>query len=154
MRSANRASSDDPPAGPQDGHGSATRSGVVLLMIVGTLQVVYGVAAIIGVSELRESVRDIEENPNYGKLYLSLTGWGILLLLIGLVSLVAARSLEQRREHGRMLGLCAALVGLGTAFFTLAIFHVASLISVVLLLIALYVLSYLVEDPPASSRPF
>lgn len=144
----------EPPDFASDGSGSSQRSGVALLLLAGALQVLYGIAAVTGFSGLQESVRDIESNPNYGKLYLSLTGWGVLLLLVGSATLWGAAALRRGRPHGRMLGLCAALLGLGTAFFTLAIFHEASLISVVVLLVTIYVLSYLVEDPPASAPPF
>lgn len=133
---------------------TAHRWGVALLAVVGGLQVVYGLAAVSGYGPLRESVRDIESNPNYGKLYFSLAVWGVLLLLVGSACVWSARKLQHDARHARMGGLCAALVGLGLAFFTLAIFHVASLVSVVLLLMTLYVLSYRVEDPPDTRGPF
>lgn len=134
---------------PSEDPGSSHRAGVALLVLAGALQVLYGTAAVTGFSGLEESVREIESNPTYGKLYLSLTGWGVLLLLVGLATLRSAGGLRRGVPNARMYGLCSALVGLGLAFFTLAIFHEASLISIVVLLVTTYVLSYLVNDPPA-----
>jgi len=139
---------------PSEEPGSSHGAGVALLVLAGSLQLLYGTAAVVGFSGLQESVRDIESNPNYGKLYLPLTGWGILLLLVGAATLLTARLLHRRGLYARMYGLCAALVGLGLAFFTLAIFHEASLISIVVLLVTTYVLSYLVRDPPGSRPPY
>lgn len=127
---------------------SAQRSGVALLTLCGALQVLYGAAAVLGLEALKESVEEIESNPNYGKLYFSLVMWGVLLLLAGAACLWSARLLRRDSPYARLAGLSAALVGLGLGFFTLAIFHEASLISVVVLLITLYVLSYRLEEPP------
>lgn len=139
---------------PSEGPGSGHRAGVALLVLAGALQVLYGVAAVAGYSGLKESVEEIESNPTYGKLYLSLTGWGILLLVVGLATLWSATALRRRHAYGRMCGLCGALIGLGLAFFTLAFFHEAALLTIVVTLVTVYVLSYLVDDPPGSQRAF
>lgn len=126
----------------------AQRSSVALLTLCGALQILYGGAAILGLPALEANVEQIESNPNFGKLYFSLAVWGLLLLLVGTLCLWSARLLGRDAPIARLAGLSGALVGLGLAFFTLAIFRAASLISIVVLLVTLYVLSYQLEDPP------
>jgi hypothetical protein len=135
---------DAPDNRPADG--PWTTAGTLLLLVSATTQLVYGAAAIAGVSALEDNVRKIESDPSFGKLYLSLAAWGVLLALVGAAELGAAWALARRRPYARLMGLGAALFGLGVAFFTLAIFHGAALITVGLLLLALYVLSYRVRD--------
>lgn len=139
----------DAPAGPSGG--SWVTAGAVLLLFAAVTQLVYGLAALTGFGALEDNVRDIESNQHFGDLYLSLGGWGVLLLLAALAELGAALSLARRREHSRLLGLGAAILGLGVAFFTLALFHLAALVSVTILFLAMYVLSYRVGDPPTTS---
>jgi hypothetical protein len=115
---------------------------VVLLGASAIFQVVYGVAAISGDAALKDNIRRIESDPHFGSLYLGLTAWGVVLALVGICELAAARSLWRGAPQARLLGLAAALFGLAAAFFTLAIFHFAALVTLVLLFAALYVLSY------------
>lgn len=124
---------------------AARRSAIALLGLAGLSQLVFGIAAIAEMPWLRDNVEDIESNPNYGRLYFGLATWGVLLALIGLFQLGAARALGRRREHGRTVGLLTTLLGLAVAFFTLAIFHAATFVSLLLLFSALYVLSYRVS---------
>lgn len=114
-------------------------------MLTAIAQLAYGAAAIGGDGALKANVQEIESNPNFGKLYLSLVGWGVLLTLAGVFEAYAAQALLRRTRHGRVLALCATLPGLLLAFFTLAIFKVAAVVTVVLLFATLYVLSYRVE---------
>jgi hypothetical protein len=116
-----------------------------LLALAAVAQVAYGLAAITGTAALEDNVRAIESNPDFGRLYLSLPAWGVLLALVGVGELAAAWALARRVPYGRLLGLGAALFGLALAFFTLAILHAAALVTLVLLLAALYVLSYRVD---------
>lgn len=139
----------DAPAGPSGG--SWVTAGAVLLVLAAVTQLVYGIAALTAFGPLEDNVRDIESNPNFGDLYLSLGGWGVLLLVVAVAELGAALSLARRRHHARVLGLGASIIGLGVAFFTLALFHLAALISLAILFCAMYVLSYRVGDPPPAT---
>lgn len=134
---------DEGPDGPPAPSGATAAA--VLLLLTATLQIAYGAAAIGGLGALEENVRDIESKPQYGELYLSLGVWGVLLVLAGLAQLAAGVSLARRGPSGRLPGLSATLPGLAVAIFTLALFEVAALVTLVLLIAALYVLSYRVE---------
>lgn len=118
----------------------------MLLLLSAIAQIAYGVAAISGVEALQDNVREIESSPRVGDLYLSLTGWGVLLALVGTGGLAAAWSLARRAPAGRLLGLGAALFGLGVSFFTLALFRAAAFVTMGLSLAVLYLLSYRVSD--------
>lgn len=118
----------------------------LLLVLAAAAHLIFGAAAIAGVEALEDNVRDIEASPGFGDLYLSLSGWGVVLGLVGLLELAAGVSLIRARPAGRLLGLTAALLGLGASFFTLALFRVPALGTVVLTLAALYVLSYRVHE--------
>lgn len=126
--------------------GPWTATGAGLLLLAAVAQIAYGVAAIGGYDPLEDNVRQIESRSQFGELYLSLGGWGVILVLVGIAELWAASSLARRRRHGRLAGLCAALFGLGVAFFTLALFRVAAIATMGILVAALYVLSYRVGD--------
>lgn len=143
MTDADRELPDGPPAA-----GGWVTAGAGLLLLAAASHIVLGAAAIAGNGTLEDHVSQIESNPNFGRLYLGLGTWGAILLLIGLAQVGAVRSLVRRSEHARVFGLSTAILGLGAAFFTLAIFRFAALVSVGLLLCALYVLSYRVDDPP------
>ena len=114
----------------------------LLLGASAVAQFVYGVLAISGEATLKANVSEIESNPHFGTLYLGLTGWGVILALVGISELVAARSLVRRNPSARLLGLGASLFGLAVAFFTLAIFHAAALITLFPLFATLWILSY------------
>ncbi len=130
--------------GPATG-GQWVKTGAVLLLLAGITQVAYGAAAIGGIAALEDNVREIESDPRYGELYLSLAAWGLLLVMAAIGELFAAWRLARRARGARLAGLGAALLGLAVAFFTLALFHLAALVTVALLLAALYVLSYRVN---------
>jgi hypothetical protein len=136
----------DAPDGPPVGGGGWTTAGVVLLVLAAVAQVVSGVAAIAGVDALKDNVREIESNPQFGKLYLSLGAWGVLLLLVAGAELLAALSLVRRTPNARLLCLGITLPGLAVSFFTLALLRVASAVMLALLFAALYVFSYRVDS--------
>jgi hypothetical protein len=117
-----------------------------MLFLAAIAHVAYGIAAIDGIDVLKRNVDEIESNGKFGDLYLSLPWWGVLLTLVGLAEFAAAMSFSRRSPQARLYGLGASLVGLAISFFTLAIFHVAALITVALTGIALYLLSYRVDD--------
>jgi hypothetical protein len=123
-----------------------TTVAAVLLGLSAVAQVAYGAAAIGGDASLEANVREIESAPHFGTLFLSLAGWGVILALVGACEFIAAWSLVSRAQHARLFALGAVLFGLAAAFFTLAIFHVAALVTLGLLVAALYVLSYRVAS--------
>ncbi len=121
-------------------------AGAVILVMSGATQVVFGLAALAGNAALEQNVQEIESNPSFGKLYLGLGAWGAVLIMVGGAQLGAARSLLKVRPGARLVALGATLFGLLAAFFTLAILHFGSVACVVLLLSAMYVLSYRIDD--------
>jgi hypothetical protein len=121
-------------------------AGALLLALSAIAQLAYGAAAIGGDDALQANIREIEANPQFGTLYFGLAAWGVILVIAGIAQALAGWALARRAPHGRLLGLGATLLGLGAAFFTLAIFHVAALITLVLLIAAMYVLSYRIRD--------
>lgn len=115
---------------------------MALVVLSGLAHVGLGIAAITGAERLEANVFEIESNPNFGQLYLSLAAWGAIAAALGLGELAAASAMWRRSQNARLLCLVAAYAGLGGAFFSLAIFRWASLATIVLLLIAIFVLSY------------
>jgi hypothetical protein len=135
----------DAPGGPPAHGESWTTAGAVLLLLTAIAHIAYGAAAIGGLEALQDNVRDIESNPQFGKLYLGLSTWGVLLVLAGAAEFFAGARLARRRPNARLVSLAATLPGLALCFFTLALFHGAALVTLALLLAALYVLSYRVS---------
>jgi hypothetical protein len=131
----------DPAAGGAS-TGRWTTVAAVLLGVPAVAQIAYGAAAIAGDASLQANIHQIESNPQFGTLFLSLTGWGVVLALVGAFGFVAAWSLKSRASHARLFALGAVLFGLAAAFFTLAIFHAAALVTLGFQFAALYVLSY------------
>ena len=99
----------------------------VLLVIAGSLNVIYGIAAISDSSFFTENARYIIS---------SLNTWGWIMLGIGLIQVVAAGSLWQGGLFGRVLGIAAAsLSAIGALlsipaypFWSLAIFALSIVI--------------------------
>lgn len=137
---------NDTPPGVEHDDTRSRAVAVALLAVGGLTQAVFGIAAIGGLRALEDNVQEIESNPNFGHLYLGLTGWGVLLLLAGAAQIGAARAVRRGSPVGRVLALGAALAGLGLGFFTLAIFHAATFGPLAISLASLYVLSYRVDD--------
>jgi hypothetical protein len=74
----------------------------ILLMIAGTLNVIYGIAAISGAHFYDESTR---------YLFSSLNTWGWITLILGLIQLTGGLSLIGGGAYGRMIGIAAASIG-------------------------------------------
>lgn len=119
-----------------------TRAGGVFVGLAGVIHVVLGISAISGTSALEEIVRQIESNPDYGRLYFSLPVWGGIMLVLGLAELAAAAAASRRTEAGWLFALLIAFFGLTLSFFSLAIFRVADLVAIALLLVASFLLAY------------
>ena len=140
------SAADDPPSGGTHDDRRARATAIALLTVGGLTQLLFGGAAIAGLRILEDNVQEIESNPNYGRLYLGLAGWGVLLALAGAAQVGAARAVRRGRVYGRVVALGAALAGLGLCFFTLAIFHAATFGPLAITLATLYVLSSRVSD--------
>ncbi|MFL5870246.1 MAG: hypothetical protein ACJ75R_04140 [Solirubrobacterales bacterium] len=75
----------------------------VLLTIAGTLNVIYGIAAIADASFWTDSGTHF--------VITSLHGWGWITLIIGLFQLTAGFSLFSGGVYGRVIGIAAASLG-------------------------------------------
>lgn len=121
--------------------GTASRVAAGLLALVGAAHGALGVGAIAGLDTFVANVEKIERTVSAG-LIASLAAWGWVMLLLGIAELIAARSLWSGSPNGRLAGQLTAFLGLGGAFFTLAIFRLAGAVTIVLGLAAIYLLNY------------
>jgi len=83
------------------GVGSALFVGI-LLMIVGVLNLFYGIAAV-----ANSSFYVAEERYVFGSLHT----WGWITIIVGVIQLTGAFSLFAGNVYGRVIGLIAATVG-------------------------------------------
>jgi uncharacterized protein with PQ loop repeat len=86
----------------------------VLLLIAGSLNIIYGIAGISDAHFYDDSTRYV---------FSSLNTWGWITLILGVIQLTAGFSLVAGGGYGRVIGLAAAtlgaigaLVGVGGAF--------------------------------------
>jgi hypothetical protein len=82
------------------GAGSVLFAGI-LLMVIGTLDIVYGIAAI---SESKFFVNDTQF------VFSSLNTWGWITLILGVIAITAAFSLFVGGLYGRVIGIFAASI--------------------------------------------
>lgn len=73
----------------------------VLLMLAGTLDIVYGIAAV--------SNAHFFDNTQY--VFASLHTWGWVTIIVGIIQLTAAFSLFGSGTYGRVIGIVAASLG-------------------------------------------
>jgi hypothetical protein len=73
----------------------------VLLMLAGTLDIVYGIAAV--------SNAHFFDNTQY--VFASLHTWGWVTIIVGIIQLTAAFSLFGSGTYGRVIGIIAASLG-------------------------------------------
>jgi hypothetical protein len=90
-----------PETGSMRGVGSALFVGI-LLLVVGTLNVIYGIAAL-GNSNFY--VNDTQF------VFGSLHTWGWITIILGIIQFTAALSLFAGNVYGRVIGLAAASIG-------------------------------------------
>jgi hypothetical protein len=83
------------------GVGSALFVGILLLM-VGTLNVIYGIAAV-----ANSSFYVAEERYVFGSLHT----WGWITIILGVIEFTAAFSLFAGNVYGRVVGIAAATIG-------------------------------------------
>ena len=75
----------------------------ILLLIAGTLNLIYGIAAISDAHFFTES------GSHY--VFSSLNTWGWLIVLLGVLELTGGFSLFSGNAYGRVIGIAAASVG-------------------------------------------
>jgi hypothetical protein len=91
------------------GAGSALFAGI-LLLVAGTLNIVYGIAAV-GNSHFYVS------EVHY--VFASLHAWGWVTIILGIIQLTGAFSLFAGNVYGRVIGLIAATLGAIGALFAI-----------------------------------
>ena len=73
-----------------------------LLVIAGTLNIIYGIAAISDANFFVDSTRYV---------FSSLSTWGWITLILGIIQLTGGFSLFAGGTYGRVIGIAAATVG-------------------------------------------
>ena len=74
----------------------------ILLLIAGTLNIIYGIAAISGAHFYDDSTRYV---------FSSLNTWGWITLILGIIQMTAGFSLFAGGAYGRVIGIAAATIG-------------------------------------------
>ncbi len=74
----------------------------ILLVIAGTLNIIYGIAAIDGANFYDDSTRYVFE---------SLNTWGWVIVILGVIQLTGGFSLMAGNAYGRVIGITAASLG-------------------------------------------
>ena len=74
----------------------------ILLMIAGTLNMIYGIAAIDGASFYDDNTRYVFE---------SLSTWGWITVILGVIQLTGGFSLMAGNAYGRVIGITGASIG-------------------------------------------
>jgi hypothetical protein len=74
----------------------------ILLLIAGTLNIIYGIAAIADANFFVDQTRYV---------FSSLSTWGWITLILGVIQLTGGFSLLAGNLYGRVIGLTAASVG-------------------------------------------
>jgi hypothetical protein len=82
----------------------------ILLIMVGVLNIVYGIGALDDANYFVGNTRFVLDNLNT-------LGW--VLLILGIVQLTAGFSLMGGRSYGRVLGIIAGIVGAVGALFSI-----------------------------------
>ena len=82
-----------------EGQGWVTFAGIMIL-IVGVMNVIYGLAAIDSSTFFAQDARYVVFND--------LNTWGWILLVVGIIQLVAAFGIWSRRGWGRWIGIISA----------------------------------------------
>jgi hypothetical protein len=74
----------------------------ILLLVAGTLNIIYGIAAIDGAHFYDDSTRYV---------FSSLNTWGWITVVLGVIQLTAGFSLFGGGAYGRVVGIAAASIG-------------------------------------------
>ena len=114
----------------------------LLLGVSGVLQMLLGVAGLTGAGGIEANVQEIQSNPDFGRLYLPLWVWSMVLLAFGVAEVLAGALAWRGTARGWLAAMLVAFLGLGVSFFSLAIFRVGALATALLLLVAAFLLAY------------
>ena len=74
----------------------------ILLLVAGTINIIYGIAAIDDANFFADQNRYVFSNLNT---------WGWITLLLGIVQLTGGFSLAAGNTYGRVIGIAAASIG-------------------------------------------
>jgi hypothetical protein len=118
----------------------------ILLLIAGTLNVIYGIAAIDNANFFADQTRYVFEDLNT---------WGWITLILGVIQFIGGISLLGGGGFGRFIGIVAATIGAVGALLSVGgAFPFWSLGVFAICLIVLHGLVVYGEDEPArSARP-
>ena len=83
----------------------------VLLLIAGTLNVIYGIAGI-------ANAHFFTDNAHY--VFANVRAWGWITLILGIIELTAGYSLFSGGTYGRVIGIAAATIGAIGALLSVA----------------------------------
>jgi hypothetical protein len=129
----------EPDSGPER---DWTRPACILMALAAVVHLVLGVAALTGGGAFEANVREIESNPDFGRLYFGLGVWGAIVVGLSAAELAAAFAAARGSQNGWLAAMIVTFAGMTVSFFTLAIFHLVCLLAVVLLLAAAFLLAY------------
>lgn len=104
----------------------------IMLMILGFLNFVYGIAAIDGSSFFTDQGRYV--------IFTDLNTWGWILLIVGVLQLIGAFSVWSRNVYGRIIGVATASVSALSILFTVNAFPFAAFMVFILDVLVIYAL--------------
>jgi uncharacterized membrane protein HdeD (DUF308 family) len=104
----------------------------VMLMILGFLNFVYGIAAIDGSSFFTDEGRYVT--------FTDLNTWGWILLIVGVLQMIGAFSVWNRHMYGRIIGVLTASASAVSILFTVNAFPFAAFMVFILDVLVIYAL--------------
>ncbi len=102
----------------------------IMIMIVGFLNFIFGIAAIDGSSFFTDEGRYV--------VFTDLNAWGWFFLIIGVLQLIAAFSIWNRHAYGRWFGILTASVNAIVILFTVNAFPFAAFMIFIIDLLVIY----------------
>jgi hypothetical protein len=102
----------------------------IMVMLVGILNVVYGIAAIDGSAFFTDEGRYV--------IFDDLNVWGWIMLIVGAVQLFAAFSIWNGGEFGRFIGIASAGVSALVILFTVNAFPFAAFMVFIIDVLVIY----------------
>jgi uncharacterized membrane protein HdeD (DUF308 family) len=104
----------------------------VMLILLGFLNFVYGIAAIDGSSFFTDEGRYV--------IFTDLNAWGWILLIVGILQLIGAFSVWNRHMYGRIIGVLTAGASALSILFTVNAFPFAAFMVFILDVLVIYAL--------------
>jgi hypothetical protein len=118
----------------------------IMIMLVGFLNIVYGIAAIDGSSFFTDEGRYV--------IFTDLNTWGWILLIVGILQLIAAFSIWSRNVYGRIIGVATASVSAVAILFTVNAYPFAAFMVFIIDLLVIYgLVVYGGRDQSARTSP-